>query len=108
VALCVHGTEGDDVAATIDTIEFRSRVLRAIHYDNVTKVMALELRTGKIRVHRDVPRTIIDALALHSAPGVFYEKHLRTGLGAPVSRFNLTSISFLARLRKKSRKDRAR
>jgi hypothetical protein len=86
--------------AGILKVELRSRVLRRLYYDRSRRHLALEMRTGGLRIYGDVPPSIPEEIISHAAPGVFYDEHLRIVLGTPISRFSATGIAFRLRLRR--------
>ena len=86
--------------AGILKVELRSRVLRRLYYDHTRRRLALEMRTGGLRIYGDVPPSVTEEIIAHAAPGVLYHEHLRIVLGRPISHFSAASIAFRLRLRR--------
>jgi hypothetical protein len=50
-------------------VELRSRVLRRLYYDHTRRRLALEMRTGGLRIYGDVPPSVTEEIIAHAAPG---------------------------------------
>ncbi|TCR63203.1 KTSC domain-containing protein [Rhizobium sp. BK376] len=79
--------------------DLKSRVVRSVYYDGESRLLAIELRHGKIRLYSNAAEEAVLQLVNHHAPGLIYETATEGAFGMPLSRFCPKGATFLRRVK---------
>jgi len=68
-----------------DWHELQSEVVARARYDRDTKILVLQMTSGRSYPYAEVPESIFVGLLTADSPGSFYNRHIRGKFSAPVS-----------------------